>query len=61
MCREKKRKIRYQTIYTIDIYKKRYRGQIYDNKKIQRETNKQSRKEKKRERREKREKGNFNR
>lgn len=47
MCREKKRKIRYQTIYTIDIYKKRYRGQIYDNKKIQRETNKQSRKEKK--------------
>lgn len=46
-------------IYYRHICKKRYRRQIYDNNKIQRGTNKQSRKEKKTG--EEREKGEYDR
>lgn len=60
MCRDiKKNKILDDISYR-HIYKKRYRGQIYDNNKIQRGRNKQSRTEKKNERGE-REKGEYDR
>lgn len=48
MCRDKKKNKILDDIYYRHIYKKRYRGQMYDNKKIQRGMTNQSRKEKKR-------------